>query len=60
VTTPDGVQESIVDRTAGEARLVDRIRRGRLRAERFSWTRYAEQMVNVYRRVLGVAVAPAS
>jgi glycosyltransferase involved in cell wall biosynthesis len=53
-------QEFIVDRKAGEARLIDRIRRGRLRTDSFSWTRYAEQMVNVYRRVLGVAAAPAS
>ncbi len=46
------VQRVLDERKAGEPHLADRIHRGRMRAERFSWTRYAEQMTGIYRQVL--------
>lgn len=49
------VQELLDHSAAGDARRIDRIRRGRVRAGGFSWSRYAEQMVDIYRLALAGA-----
>lgn len=49
------VQRMLDDRRSGDPQLADRIRRGKARADRFSWRQYAEQMAMLYRDVLAAA-----